>query len=288
MSHILVERQGAIQRIRMNRPEKKNALTTAMYTAFAEAIRAADGDAGVRVMLIEGAGDAFTAGNDLQDFLAHAPQGGPRPVLDFLQVFSHAAKPIVAAVHGVAVGVGTTMLAHCDLVYAAEGARFSMPFVNLGLCTENASSFLLPRSAAISARRSCSCSASRSMREGARGRLVNAVVPRRARRDRDRGGAETRRQAAGVAPPDQAAAAARLDARDRGCARRGVEGVRRAALVPRSERGFHRVLREARAGFLAVRLTHGRRPAWTRPASDSSPASGRRPRRSSASCRSAS
>jgi enoyl-CoA hydratase/carnithine racemase len=144
MDHILVERQGAIQRIRMNRPEKKNALTMAMYTAFAEAIRAADGDAGVRVMLIEGAGDAFTAGNDLQDFLAHAPQGGPRPVLDFLQVFSHAAKPIVAAVHGVAVGVGTTMLAHCDLVYAAEGARFSMPFVNLGLCPENASSFLLP------------------------------------------------------------------------------------------------------------------------------------------------
>ena len=144
MSHILVERQGAIHRIRMNRPEKKNALTTAMYTAFAEAIRAADADAAVRVMLVEGAGDAFTAGNDLQDFLAHAPQGGPRPVLDFLQVFSHAAKPIVAAVHGVAVGVGTTMLAHCDLVYAAEGARFSMPFVNLGLCPENASSFLLP------------------------------------------------------------------------------------------------------------------------------------------------
>ena len=115
-----------------------------MYTAFAEAILAAERDPGVRVMLIGGAGDAFTAGNDLQDFLAHAPQGGPRPVLDFLQVFSHAAKPIVAAVHGVAVGVGTTMLAHCDLVYAAEGTKFSMPFVNLGLCPENASSFLLP------------------------------------------------------------------------------------------------------------------------------------------------
>jgi enoyl-CoA hydratase/carnithine racemase len=144
VSHILVERQGAIERIRMNRPDKKNALTAAMYSAFAAAIVAADGDPAVRVMLVEGAGDAFTAGNDLQDFLAHAPQGGPRPVLDFLQVFSHAAKPIVAAVQGVAVGVGTTMLAHCDLVYAAEGARFSMPFVNLGLCPENASSFLLP------------------------------------------------------------------------------------------------------------------------------------------------
>jgi len=144
MSQVLVERQGAIQRIQINRPEKKNALTGAMYTAFAEAILAAERDPGVRVMLIGGAGDAFTAGNDLQDFLAHAPGGGPRPQLDFLQVFSHATKPIVAAVHGVAVGVGTTMLAHCDLVYAAEGAKFSMPFVNLGLCPENASSFLLP------------------------------------------------------------------------------------------------------------------------------------------------
>jgi enoyl-CoA hydratase/carnithine racemase len=145
VSHILVERQGAVQRITMNRADKKNALTTAMYTAFAEAIRAADGDPGVRVMLIAGAGDAFTAGNDLQDFLAQATQAaGPRPVLDFLQVFSHAAKPIVAAAHGVAVGIGTTMLAQCDLVYAAEGTRFSMPFVNLGLCPENASSFLLP------------------------------------------------------------------------------------------------------------------------------------------------
>jgi enoyl-CoA hydratase/carnithine racemase len=144
MSHILVERQGAIQRIQINRPEKKNALTGAMYTAFAEAILAAERDPAVRVMLIGGAGDAFTAGNDLQDFLAHAPGGRPRPQLDFLQVFSHATKPIVAAVHGVAVGVGTTMLAHCDLVYAAEGAKFSMPFVNLGLCPENASSFLMP------------------------------------------------------------------------------------------------------------------------------------------------
>jgi enoyl-CoA hydratase/carnithine racemase len=144
MDQVLAARDGAIQRITLNRPEKKNALTAAMYTAFAEAILAADRDPGVRVMLIAGAGDAFTAGNDLQDFLAHAPQGGPRPVLDFLQVFSHAAKPIVAAVHGVAVGIGTTMLAHCDLVYAAEGTRFSMPFVNLGLCPENASSFLLP------------------------------------------------------------------------------------------------------------------------------------------------
>ena len=178
MSHVLVERQGAIQRIQINRPEKKNALTAAMYTAFAEAILAAERDPGVRVMLIGGAGDAFTAGNDLQDFLAHAPQGGPRPVLDFLQVFSHAAKPIVAAVHGVAVGVGTTMLAHCDLVYAAEGTKFSMPFVNLGLCPENASSFLLP--AILGYQRAAELLMFGEPFDAAKAReigLVNAVVP---------------------------------------------------------------------------------------------------------------
>ena len=178
MDEILVARDGAVQRITINRPEKKNALTTAMYTAFAEAIRAADGDAGVRVMLIEGAGDAFTAGNDLQDFLAQASRGGPRPVLDFLQVFSHAAKPIVAAVHGVAVGVGTTMLAHCDLVYAAEGTRFSMPFVNLGLCPENASSFLLP--SILGYQRAAELLMFGEPFDAAKAReigLVNAVVP---------------------------------------------------------------------------------------------------------------
>ena len=178
MGHVLVERQGAIQRIQINRPEKKNALTAAMYAAFAEAILAAERDPGVRVMLIGGAGDAFTAGNDLQDFLAHAPQGGPRPVLDFLQVFSHAAKPIVAAVHGVAVGVGTTMLAHCDLVYAAEGTKFSMPFVNLGLCPENASSFLLP--AILGYQRAAELLMFGEPFDAAKAReigLVNAVVP---------------------------------------------------------------------------------------------------------------
>jgi enoyl-CoA hydratase/carnithine racemase len=178
MGQVLVERQGAIQRITINRPEKKNALTAAMYAAFAEAILAADRDPGVRVMLIGGAGDAFTAGNDLQDFLAHAPQGGPRPVLDFLQVFSHATKPIVAAVHGVAVGVGTTMLAHCDLVYAAEGTKFSMPFVNLGLCPENASSFLLP--AILGYQRAAELLMFGEPFDAAKAReigLVNAVVP---------------------------------------------------------------------------------------------------------------
>jgi enoyl-CoA hydratase/carnithine racemase len=178
MSHLLVERQGAVQRITINRPEKKNALTAAMYAAFAEAIQVAEGDAGVRVMLVAGAGDAFTAGNDLQDFLANPPHAGNRPVLDFLHVFSHAAKPIVAAVHGVAVGIGTTMLAHCDLVYAAEGTRFSTPFVNLGLCPENASSFLLPALAGY--QRAAELLMLGEPFDAAKAReigLVNAVVP---------------------------------------------------------------------------------------------------------------
>jgi enoyl-CoA hydratase/carnithine racemase len=144
MSLVLTAREGAVQRIQINRPEKKNALTADMYAAIAQAIRAADADAGVRVVLIHGAGDAFTAGNDLQDFLANPPRTADAPVIRFLDAVSHAEKPLVAAVSGVAVGVGTTMLLHCDLVYAAAGTKFALPFVNLALCPEAASSFLLP------------------------------------------------------------------------------------------------------------------------------------------------
>lgn len=144
MDNVLVTLDGAIQRVTINRPDKKNALTADMYAAIAEALRAADADAGVRAVLIHGAGDAFTAGNDLQDFLANAPRYSDAPVFRFLDAVSHAEKPLVAAVSGVAVGVGTTMLLHCDLVYAEEGAKLALPFVNLGLCPEAASSFLLP------------------------------------------------------------------------------------------------------------------------------------------------
>ena len=115
-----------------------------MYAALAEAIAAAERDRSVRVMLLHGAGDAFCAGNDLQDFLANPPHDEESPGFRFLRVMSHATKPLVAAVHGAAVGIGTTMLLHCDLVYAADSARFHLPFVNLGLCPEGASSVLLP------------------------------------------------------------------------------------------------------------------------------------------------
>ncbi len=178
MNQLLVAREGAIQHIQLNRPEKKNALTTAMYAAFADAVEAAERDAGVRVLLMYGAGDSFTAGNDLQDFLAHPPHDEAQPTLRFLNVVAHATKPIVAAVHGVAVGIGTTMLAHCDLVYAAEGTKFSAPFVNLGLCPENASSFLLP--AILGYQRAAELLMLGDPFDAGRAReigLVNAVVP---------------------------------------------------------------------------------------------------------------
>jgi enoyl-CoA hydratase/carnithine racemase len=134
-----------ILRISINRPEKMNALTAAMYDALAGAILAADSDPTVRVILIEGAGGCFTSGNDLHDFATSPPAGEESPVFRFLQAISGARKPIVAAVLGPAVGIGTTMLLHCDLVYAGEGACFELPFVNLGLCPEAAASLLLPQ-----------------------------------------------------------------------------------------------------------------------------------------------
>jgi enoyl-CoA hydratase/carnithine racemase len=143
--HVVVGRDGAVLTIAMNRPEKKNALTHAMYGAMADALASAAADASVRVILITGSGDAFTAGNDLGDFLNTPPAGAESPVLRFLAALSTAEKPVVAAVNGLAIGIGTTMLLHCDLVYAARSAVFSAPFVNLALVPEAASSLLLPR-----------------------------------------------------------------------------------------------------------------------------------------------
>jgi enoyl-CoA hydratase/carnithine racemase len=134
-----------ILRIAINRPEKMNALTAAMYDALAGAIECADGDPDIRVILIQGAGGCFTSGNDLHDFVSTPPVGEDSPVFRFLQAISGAQKPIIAAVLGPADGVGTTMLLHCDLVYAGECARHELPFVNLGLCPEAAVSLLLPQ-----------------------------------------------------------------------------------------------------------------------------------------------
>ena len=142
---ISTEQAGGICTIRFNRPEKKNAITGAMYQAMAEALRAAEADQAVRVILFAGLPNIFTAGNDLEDFLKQPPQGENSSVFQFMTALKGAGKPVVAAVAGAAVGIGTTMLLHCDLVYAADNAKFSMPFSQLGLCPEFASSLLLQR-----------------------------------------------------------------------------------------------------------------------------------------------
>jgi enoyl-CoA hydratase/carnithine racemase len=136
---------GGILTVTFNRPAKKNAITAAMYQQLADALRVAQDEPSVRVVLVVGLPEIFTAGNDLDDFLNAPPTGEESPVFRFLRAISTAEKPIVAAVRGAAVGVGTTMLLHCDLVYAGRGARFSLPFVQLGLCPEAASSLLLPQ-----------------------------------------------------------------------------------------------------------------------------------------------
>jgi enoyl-CoA hydratase/carnithine racemase len=131
--------------IEIARPEKKNALTLAMYEALAAALAGAQSEPAVRALVITGQPGIFTAGNDLADFMARPPSGEDSPVFRFMRALSGFEKPVVAAVTGAAVGIGTTMLLHCDLVYVAEDARLSMPFVSLGLVPEFASSLLLPR-----------------------------------------------------------------------------------------------------------------------------------------------
>jgi enoyl-CoA hydratase/carnithine racemase len=144
--HVLIADTGAIRTVRMNRPDKKNALTALMYEAMAAAIEGANGDAGIRCVVIAGSPGAFSAGNDLKEFSDAATSGELAPaVIDFLHALARSERPLVAAVQGLAVGVGTTLLLHCDYVVAGTDARFSTPFVNLGLVPEAASSLLAPR-----------------------------------------------------------------------------------------------------------------------------------------------
>jgi enoyl-CoA hydratase/carnithine racemase len=144
--HVRVERQGARLAITLARPERRNAITVAMYAALADAIESAVADDGVRVISISGEGQDFAAGNDLADFLDASPRLHEEiPVWRLLRLLATCETPIVAAVHGNCVGIGTTMLLHCDLVVADDSARFSMPFVDLALVPEAASSLLFPR-----------------------------------------------------------------------------------------------------------------------------------------------
>lgn len=145
--HVEVKREGAVLSIVLNRPERRNALTVAMYAELADAVRSGSSDPEVRLITIRGNGADFTAGNDLMDFLSEArPEAVEElPVGRFLLALADNEVPLVAAVHGNAIGIGTTMLLHCDLVLADADARFKLPFVELGLVPEAASSLLLPR-----------------------------------------------------------------------------------------------------------------------------------------------
>ncbi len=145
MSDVLVTQSGPVLEVVFNRPEKKNALTVAMYAAVVDAFHHADADSSIRVVLLSGAGDTFTSGNDIRDFQSRASSDGGSHASPFLSALSSLTKPLVAAVNGAAIGVGTTMLAHADLVIAARSARFVMPFTSLGLVPEAASSLLFPR-----------------------------------------------------------------------------------------------------------------------------------------------
>jgi enoyl-CoA hydratase/carnithine racemase len=144
MPHVVVETADRVLRIEIARPERRNALTPPMYEAIDAALAAAEAEAAVRAVLIHGARDCFTAGNDLRDFLENPPVDETSPAFGFIRTLAAFPKPLVAAVNGPAVGIGTTMLLHCDLVYAAPGARFQLPFVPLGLVPEAGSSLLLP------------------------------------------------------------------------------------------------------------------------------------------------
>jgi len=144
MSDIITERSGSILRVQLNRPAKKNAMTMSMYVTLADILNDAAKDEQVHVVLWHGAGDSFCAGNDVQDFLKNPPGPGESPQACLMDALINFDKPIVAAVHGAAIGGGTTMLTHCDFVYAGESAKFQMPFINLALVPEFGSSCTVP------------------------------------------------------------------------------------------------------------------------------------------------
>jgi len=144
--HVRIESGNGVLAITLARPERRNAITVAMYAALADAIEQAQGDPSLRLITLAGEGEDFTAGNDLADFMAAMPRDGEEiAVWRLLRALAANELPLIAAVHGNAIGIGTTLLLHCDLVLAEEGTRFSLPFVDLGLVPEAASSLLLPR-----------------------------------------------------------------------------------------------------------------------------------------------
>jgi len=143
-AEIQIQHDDAVCHIVIHRPERKNALTHTMYSAINDALLAAEANPRVRVIVLSGEGENFTSGNDLKDFLQHPPTDEQAPVMVMLNTLLNAQKPIVAAVSGYAIGIGTTLLMHCDLAYCDTTARFQLPFVSLGLCPEAGSSYVLP------------------------------------------------------------------------------------------------------------------------------------------------
>lgn len=144
MSDVLTELSGSILRVTLNRPDKKNAMTGSMYTSLANILNDADKDDAISVVVWNGTGDSFTAGNDVKDFLENPPQAGDSPQARLTSALINFSKPLIAAVQGAAIGGGTTMLTHCDFVYAGESTKFQLPFINLALVPEFGSSFSIP------------------------------------------------------------------------------------------------------------------------------------------------
>lgn len=178
-SHIQYQAQAGVATLRMQRPEKKNALTFAMYQALIEGLDRADADEDVRAVVLLGSDSVFTAGNDIGDFINGSQGGGDLGLpIRFLQVLSSFRKPLVAGVSGLAIGIGTTMLLHCDLVYASASARFRTPFADLGLTPEGGSSLLLPALVGPRGAAQWLLLGDEFSAEGARDAgLLNAVVP---------------------------------------------------------------------------------------------------------------
>jgi len=145
IDHVTTELREGVLEVRLNRPEKKNALTTAMYASLAVALKRADADPAVRVVWLTGSADSFTSGNDVSNFVERAESGGISPAQDFLLGLWTVETPLMAAVNGLAVGIGSTLLLHCDIVHAARSATFRFPFTDLGVFPEAASTVLLPR-----------------------------------------------------------------------------------------------------------------------------------------------
>ena len=241
--HIRTERHGAVLHVTMARPEKKNALTGAMYDAMTAALNEADRDDTLRCVLIQGSGGSFSGGNDIGDFLAGARGPHDPPSLRFIKTIAACRTPLVAAVEGVAVGVGTTMLLHCDLAYAAPDAMFRMPFVDLGLVPEAASSLLVPELTGMKkAVELLMLAEPFGAAEAARLGFVNAVVPAAELH----AFAAARAQALAAKPPGALAATRRLLRGDpaRIAARISEESVAFAAALasPEAREAFMRFM----------------------------------------------